>query len=91
MDRKDFLKIIKDSLKEETSVIGYELTIKNLKLGRMEKVFVTSSLPGNMISEIEHYSRMAETEVIKLDIPSDELGIICKKSYPISVFSIKKV
>lgn len=81
---------IKGALKSDKAIIGTERSIKNLKLGKLAKVYITSNCPADVRSDIEHYSKLAKTEVVALKQPNDELGTICKKPFPISVISILK-
>jgi large subunit ribosomal protein L30e len=81
---------IKSLIKEGKCVIGTEQTIKNLKLGKTSKVFVTSNCPDQVKDDVKYYSELSATEVVELDIPNDELGVICRKPFAISLLSVKK-
>ena len=81
---------IKKALKEEKAIIGTERTLKNLKLGKVSKVFLTSNCPASVKEDIKYYSKLAKVEVVQLKQPNDELGALCKKPFSISVLSIAK-
>ena len=81
---------IRRALKNKKAVIGTEESVKNLKLGKLSKIFLTSNCPESIVSDIEHYARLSNTEVVKLEQPNDELGTVCKKPFAISVISILK-
>ena len=81
---------IKKALKEKKVIIGTSRTIKSLRLGKVEKVFLTSNCPSDVKEDIECYSRLGKIKVVKLKQPNVELGIVCKKPFPISVLSFKK-
>jgi large subunit ribosomal protein L30e len=81
---------IKKMLKEKDIVIGTEKTIKNLKLGKVDKVIVTSNCPEKVQKDIEYYAGLGKAEIIKIKYPNEELGIICKKPFAISVLSMLK-
>jgi len=81
---------IKKAIKEKKIIIGTDRTIKALKLGKAEKVFLTSNCPEGVKEDIEHYGRLGNVKIIKLKQPNDELGTLCKKPFPISVLSFKK-
>jgi large subunit ribosomal protein L30e len=81
---------IKKMLKEKNLVIGTERTIKNLKLGKVEKVIVTSNCSEKTQKDIEYYAGLGKAEVLKIKYPNEELGIMCKKPFAISVLSILK-
>jgi len=81
---------IRKLIKTKSLVIGTERTIKNLKLGRVEKVILSSNCPENVVDDVNHYSGTSKTETVKVSYPNEELGVICKKPYSISVLSILK-
>jgi len=81
---------VKKLIKTKTLVIGLERTIKNLKLGKVEKVLISSNCPENTVNDITYYAGLSKAELIKLDYPNEELGVICKKPFSISVLSILK-
>ena len=81
---------IRKLLKEESTIIGAERTLKNLKLGKISKIFLSSNCSEKTKDSIEHHSKLSNTEVIRLKYSNDELGILCKKSFSISVLSVPK-
>jgi len=81
---------IKKLIKSKELVIGTERTIKNLRLGRLRKVFLTSNCPADVKNSVECYSKLSNAEVEQLDIPNDELGVLCKKRFAISVMGLLK-
>ncbi|MEA3430004.1 MAG: ribosomal L7Ae/L30e/S12e/Gadd45 family protein [Nanoarchaeota archaeon] len=81
---------IKEALKNGKAVIGSERSIKLLRTGEISKIFVTSNCPENMKNDINHYADLAKVEVVHLKQPNDELGIICKKPFAISLISVLK-
>jgi len=81
---------IKGALKKKKLVLGTESTIKNLRLGRLSKVFATSNCPESVKKDLEYYGKLANVQIEYLSIPNDELGTICKKQFAISVLGQKK-
>ncbi|MBI3027514.1 ribosomal L7Ae/L30e/S12e/Gadd45 family protein [Candidatus Woesearchaeota archaeon] len=81
---------IKKLLKSGNVIIGTERTIKSLKLGKVQKVLVSSNCPARVESDLNHYSQLSGAELHKLDYPNDELSIICKKPFSISVLAFLK-
>lgn len=82
---------IKKLLKTENLVFGAEKTIKALRNNELIKVFLASNAPEEMIKDIEYYSSIANVEFEKLDVPNDELGVVCKKPFSIVCIGMKKV
>ncbi|MEA2037140.1 MAG: ribosomal L7Ae/L30e/S12e/Gadd45 family protein [Nanoarchaeota archaeon] len=77
-------------LKGKGAIIGTERTLKNLKLNKISKIYMSSNCADTTKSAIEHYSKENKVNVINLRYPNDELGVLCKKTFSISVLSVKK-
>ena len=86
----DNLGDIKKNLKTDKLVIGTERTLKSLQLGKLSKVFTSSKTTKDIVDDFEHYCNLTKTELVRLDVPNDELGTICKKPFPISVMGLLK-
>jgi large subunit ribosomal protein L30e len=71
-------------------VIGTERTIKALKLGRIEKIYLASNCVEDVERDIQHYGKLSKASVLKLNYPNDELGMLCKKPFSISIIGIIK-
>lgn len=81
---------IRKNLKSEKLIIGAEETIKALKHGKLSKVYLASNCSPVIRSDIEHYTKLGGTELVNLDMPNDELGVACRKTFSISVLSMLK-
>jgi large subunit ribosomal protein L30e len=90
MPQKLNLSDIKKMLKGGSAVIGTERVIKSLRLGKMQKILVSSNCPIYAEKDISHYASLIGAELYKLDYPNDELGVICKKPFSISVLGFLK-
>lgn len=77
-------------LKAGNIIIGTARTIKNLRLGKIQKVLLSSNCPSNVEKDVAYYSGLNGTEFCKLEYPNDELGVICKKPFSISVLALLK-
>ena len=51
---------IKKKIKEGKVIIGTSRTVKALKLGKTDKVFLTSNCPDDVKEDIEHYSKLGK-------------------------------
>ncbi|MBC8501384.1 MAG: ribosomal L7Ae/L30e/S12e/Gadd45 family protein [Nanoarchaeota archaeon] len=79
---------IKKILKSEKLLIGTDRVLKNLRNSKVEKVFVSSNCAKDVFDDINHFASFSEASVEQLDIPNDELGVVCKKSFSVSVIGI---
>ncbi len=78
---------LRKALKSEKLFFGAREAIKNLKRGKLKKIFLAENCPENIRNDIEYLGKLAKVEVIKLKQPNDELALICKKRVPVSVIS----
>lgn len=81
---------IKKDLKTRKIIIGTKVVMKNLKLNKLEKIYIASNCNESSKKELEYYSKLLKIPVIKLKQPNDELGVICKKQYSISMLGVLK-
>lgn len=80
----------KKLLKSKSVIMGTGRTIKDLKKGNIDKVFLSSNCPESVEKDLNYYASLSKTDVVKLQYPNDELGVICKKPFSISVLSLLK-
>ncbi len=78
----------KKLLKTEKVVLGTERTLKLLKSGTATQVFLSSNCPDAVKNDVEYYAKLSAVPVVYLKYPNDELGILCKRSYHVSVLCI---
>ena len=91
VDLKSAVTEIKDNVKSGKLVVGTERCLKLLKANQLAKVFVSSNCPEDVRSDINHYSSLTTAQIIELSgIPNEELGVLCKKPFPISVLGLMK-
>ena len=85
--KEDSMAVLRKALGKKTLVIGKDLTMKKLAMGKIKRVFIASNCLAAIVEDINHYAGLADIEVIRLEMPNDELGVFCKKPFPISVIS----
>jgi large subunit ribosomal protein L30e len=81
---------IKKALDAKKVVIGSEETIKKIKLGKISKVYISSNCPENTKRDIERSSKIGKIDFVVLVKNNEEIGVVCKKPFSISVLSILK-
>jgi large subunit ribosomal protein L30e len=81
---------IKKLLKAKGITIGTEKALKGLKLGKISKIYLSSNCSDKTLESIDQYAKLSKAEIVKLDYPNDELGLLCKKPFSISVLSVPK-
>lgn len=81
---------IKKILKSKSLVIGTGRTVKYLKTGKLSKVYVSSNCPDEIKNDLKYYGDLSQTPVIELEQTNEEMGILCKKPFFVSVLSVLK-
>ncbi len=81
---------IKKGMKDKKLVIGTGKAIKSMKLGKLVKILLSSNCPTEVRADIASQSKACSCEVVELGIPNDELGVICKKQFSVSVLGMLK-
>lgn len=77
---------LKKILEEKSLIFGFERTLKRLQNGKTKKIFLAKNISEHMKREILQYAK--EVPIDHLDITNEEMGMLCKKPYKISVASI---
>ncbi|PIN76830.1 50S ribosomal protein L30 [Candidatus Woesearchaeota archaeon CG10_big_fil_rev_8_21_14_0_10_36_11] len=81
-------KEIKKYLQDAKVHFGAESVIKGLKKGTIRKVFVAKNCPENVKNDIQHYAWLGNVELVELTMTNEELGVLCKKNFFVSVLGI---
>ena len=84
------VKEIKTLIKNKNLVIGTKRTMKYVKLGKVERIYLASNCSEDVKSDLEYYNKLSPLKIKKLKYPNDELSKKKKKPYTISVLSILK-
>lgn len=81
---------IKDLLKKKNLVIGTERTLKLAKASKISKAYVSSNCPETVKDDLQQYSSIAKFDIVHVKQNNEELGILCKKPFHISLISLRK-
>ena len=76
---------IKEIIKKGNFIIGASEVMKALKSGKVKKIFLTINCSESIKEDIKQYSKINDVKVIQLNVPNDELGALCRKSFSVSV------
>ena len=86
----DAVEEIKKLVKDKRLVLGSERTLKNLRMGKCVKVWFSANVSEEAKEDVLRYAKLANVPVEQLTIPNDELGLICKKQFAVSLLSLAK-
>ncbi|MBN1792877.1 ribosomal L7Ae/L30e/S12e/Gadd45 family protein [Candidatus Woesearchaeota archaeon] len=81
---------IKKLWKNENLVIGSDEVLKLLRAGEIERVMLAKNAPEGVAQDVDRYTKLKGVPVEVLDVPNDELGVLCKKPFNIAVIGLKK-
>ena len=84
------LEDIKKNLKSDKLVIGTVTTLKKIKENKIEKVWLSSNVPESIKKDLNDYNDINAFEIIELGIPNEELGVLLKKQFSVSIVSLAK-
>lgn len=81
---------LKEALKKNKMIIGTKRTVKALRKEELAQVYLASNCPEVLEEDINHFSSFDSVPVEKLAITCDELGVLCKKPFLVSVVAVLK-
>ena len=76
---------LKKLLKENKVILGKNQVMRNLKLGRLKQVYLSSNCPNDTKEDIKHYAKINNVKINELSEDNEKLGTLCKKPFSISV------
>jgi large subunit ribosomal protein L30e len=77
-------------LTEKKLIVGAERTMKYLKLGKIKQVYASRNCAQTTKDDLAHDSKLAKVDFKQLDNSSSELGVFCKKPFPVAVVGVLK-
>ncbi|MBI4151686.1 ribosomal L7Ae/L30e/S12e/Gadd45 family protein [Candidatus Woesearchaeota archaeon] len=80
---------VKTEVQKGTIVAGGARVLQFLKEGKLSKVYLARNCPSPLRSDVEHYARLAEVPLVDLEITNEELGVVCKKNFFVSVLGVR--
>jgi len=86
----DFTLQIRKLMDANKLVMGTEKTMKMLCAGKIVEVLLASNCTAKCEETFKKYGALAGAEINKMNVPADEIGVICKKQFAISVLGILK-
>lgn len=82
--------VIKQALKQKKIVFGWNSVERLIKNGSAKIVFLSSTVADSVKIDVRHYaSKIGGFEVELYNGDAYQLGVLCKKPFPISVLGIR--
>lgn len=85
------LKQLKSQLLSGKVVVGMDCVMKNLKSGVLKRIFIASNCRQDVREDLHHYAKLQDVEVVDVDLSNEELGILCKKNFMVSVVGTTEI
>jgi len=76
---------LQEALKKEKFVFGTDKVLNLLRNGKLKVIFLANNVKEEVKEEVENLAKLGKTEVITLNVPNTEVGVICKKPFAVSV------
>lgn len=83
-------KDIRTLFAEGKLLIGKETTIKSLRKGMLQKIYISSNCQKALEAQTLTLSKVEHVPCEKLELTSSEIGIMCKRPFGIQVLGLKK-
>lgn len=80
---------IQSALKAGKVIIGYNESVKFIKTAKPKLIVIADNLPEDRKEAVERDAGASGVEVRVFDGDSTQLGLICGKSFPISILVVK--
>ncbi len=84
----DETEFLKTKVQQGQVLIGLERVLKSLKGNKVNKVFLASNCPAKIKEDISYYAKLAQIPVMDAKLNNEELGLVCKKNFLVSVVAI---
>ncbi len=81
---------LKKLLKADKLVLGNKVTLKKLRQSEtpLSQIYIARNCPAEMKDEVEHYAELAGVPVEETNLSNEEIGVLCKKAYFVSVVGV---
>ena len=79
---------LKNALKEDKAVLGWNSIERLIKSGVVKKVFISVKASEKVLEDVSHYSKISGFVVEEFVGDAYELGVLCKKPFPVSVLGV---
>ena len=81
---------LKKLVSQNKLILGADRGLEGLKKGKVARIYLCSNYPTEKVDDIKHYANLSGAEVVELEVPNDELGTICRKTFSVAVLSLMR-
>jgi len=84
----DIVAELKKLLAANKAVLGTDETVKLLRQGKIKKVFLASNCNPQVKEDVEQFCKVGSVECVELTQSNEEIGVLCKKPFAISIVGV---
>ncbi|OIO41803.1 hypothetical protein CO154_00445 [Candidatus Pacearchaeota archaeon CG_4_9_14_3_um_filter_31_7] len=81
---------LKKELKESKTSYGIRESVRAIKKGKAEKIFISKNLPKEKEEEIENYCKVSKIPIVKIDASPEQIAEACKEEFNINIICKQK-
>lgn len=86
---EDVVAEIKKHLVSGKLVIGAGRNLKQLRQSKLEKIYLSANCKPKTREDVNRLCKLGKIECVDLSQTNDEMGVVCKKPFSISVLGVK--
>jgi len=75
-------------LAEDKLIFGAKRTLKLLREGKVQKIFVASNCEKSIKEDVQQYCKIGQVECVELGQKGNEVGTLCRQPFSISVVGV---
>jgi len=81
---------IRTAVTDKKAVVGTKSTLRALRQNKAATVYLTANAPDDVRETIYYYSKQNNVPCVELTQDNEELGLVCRKPFLISVMALTK-
>ncbi len=79
---------LKQVLQSGKAIIGRDAVLKQMKAGKVKKIFMAKNIAPSLRDDLDYYANLGEVELVSLEQDNEEIGVLAKKNFFISVVGV---
>ena len=84
----DETEYLKAKAQQKEVIIGTDRVMKELKAKKINQIFIASNCPRKTKEDLTYYAQLASVPIVELKQTNEEVGLLCKKNFMVSVVGI---
>jgi len=86
---EDVVSEIKKNLVSGRIIIGAQRTLKQLRQGKLERIYISANCSPRTKDDIYRLCKLGNIACMDISQTNEEIGVVCKKPFSISVLGVK--